>query len=422
MASPQKMTGHRDGSNKPEDTQKTIGWEPAKYQRYYATRALPNPPRPKSSSSSIYDLEDGIRRQPTPRYQVINSQHHADLTDTSCSGPFDEAVFKLIRSQPTTRPPRLHTQQAVASSQLRKPDHPDLYNPREHDEAGISPVTPPGTGKTWGPAQTVSPLSEAASELGQTLNVGQADRRHSEFGRSPRMTDLSELHHHQFQKINSRFSDPGSPHSARGFGEPALDISSPFPFNAVSGIQPPERTIALAEGNSHPGGGKSTTSSAASRPQVSFAGAKIASFSNRSQPTGSPSRMIPPPLRLGKQSLPKTPVKTPFPPRAGPGPPQISAPENDSPGTLKKPHRVSSFGSLRIPHRTGSLRRTEPAKSTPSAVAQEARPIDVLARASPVPKVRNILSKARLGLGISSDEEKKERKKDDLKRKIRLTP
>ncbi|KAI0600855.1 hypothetical protein F4775DRAFT_543765 [Biscogniauxia sp. FL1348] len=409
MTSYEKTAEYQDESNQLGDGGRTKGWEPARFQQFYATRALPVPPRPQSSSSSVYDAEDGPRRQPTPKSRlVISPCRDDDSTDSSYPGPFDEAAYEMIK------------QPEIASPRPIQPNHPGLFNVREHDECGISPVTPPTTGNTLWTAETVSPLSEAASELEQMLNtshelwgrgstMSQTDRRHSELGKSPRMVDpMADSLHPLVQKLNLRHSDPGSPRETRGFGEskPGPSVGGAVSSNAVSSIGTQERTQV-----SHK---PPTTSSEASTHQVSFAGPRVDTFSNRSQPTARSVRVAPPPLKLGQRPLAEDYVKTPFPPLTVVEPAQKSTHANDEP---KKRNRLSSLGSIRRAHRIGSSPKND-TKAGPAT--QETRPLDVFARASPVPKVKNILSRAKQGLGISSDEEKKERRKEDIKRKIRV--
>ncbi|KAI1489266.1 hypothetical protein F5X96DRAFT_679885 [Biscogniauxia mediterranea] len=405
----EKTAENQDEGNQLGDGGRPRGWEPAKHQQYYATRALPIPPRPQSSSSSVYDAEDGPRRQPTPKGRLVTSLYHDDSMDSSYPGPFDEAAYEMIK------------QQEIVSPRPIQPNHPGLFNVREHDECGISPITPPITGNTLWTSDTVSPLSEAASELEQMLNtshelwgrgstMSQTDRRHSELGKSPRMFDpMADPLHPFVQKLNLRHSDPGSPKETRGFGEPKPGPSVGGAVSSTAELSTGTREHTQASHNGP------TISSETRINQVSFAGPRVDTFSNRSQPTARSVRVAPPPLKLGQRPLAEDYVKTPFPPLIEEETAQKSMRTNDD---QKKRNRLSSLGgSLRRKNRTGSPPKNE-AKAGPAT--QETRPLDVFARASPVPKVKNMLSRAKQGLGISSDEEKKERRKEDIKRRIRV--
>ncbi|KAI5923358.1 hypothetical protein F4810DRAFT_710786 [Camillea tinctor] len=412
MTSHENTIEQQDESCQPEDSGRTNGWEPARHQQYYASRALPIPPRPQSSSSSIYEPEDGPRRQPTPKGRLVISPYHDGIRDSSYLGPFDEDAYQMIK------------QQEVVSPQPIQPDYPGLFNVEEHDEFGISPVTPPAIANTLWTAATVSPLSEATSELEQMLSTShelwgrgsptsiQVDRRHSEFGHSPRMADPLDSLNPFVQKLNLRHSDPGSPKEARGFGEsgPGPSIDYATTSNAVSssvGTQGGEQA-------SHEG---PAASSNGRNHEVLFTTPRIDTFSKRTQEKARPNRIVPPPpLKLSERPIVGNYIKTPFPPLTEADTSQKSVHAKDEANVNKKQNRISSFGSVRGPRRMGTWPKNE-AKA--SATTQESRPLDMFTRASPVPKVKNMLSRAKQGLGIISDEEKKERRNEDIKRKIR---
>jgi hypothetical protein len=151
-------------------------------------------------------------------------------------------------------------------------------------------------------------------------------------------------------------------------------------------------------------------------PKVAFAVPKIDTFSSTG--LGASHRPAPPPpLKLSERPVQQEYIRTPFPPRSTSDSAQKSVFETDKPSAkqLKRRSGLVSFGT--------SLRSsTERSKKSPPGFPEILDQLDNQnqGRASPVPKVRNMLSKAKHGFGMSfSEESKKEKRREDLKRQIR---
>ncbi|KAJ8126209.1 hypothetical protein O1611_g7429 [Lasiodiplodia mahajangana] len=136
---------------------------------------------------------------------------------------------------------------------------------------------------------------------------------------------------------------------------------------------------------------------------------------------GASQRPVPPPLNLEQQQLLLPPVhegyvKTPFPPRADSASSQRSAfkPDDQSVEQQQQKQR-SGLGGFGTPRRSSTLNSPRPPPGFTEVFSQ----IDSQGVVSPVPRVKNILSKARQGLGIGSDESRKERRREEFKRQIR---
>ncbi|KAI1409807.1 hypothetical protein F5Y13DRAFT_203203 [Hypoxylon sp. FL1857] len=465
--------------------QRGTGLTPGGYQQFPPPEALPEyvnralPPRPTdSSSSSSYDYPDkGTQQQPTLNYQSLVGQH-SDIPALV----FNEAGPSMAQPPEVVVPsaPELREQQLeIASPQPRYPARMILETRvREHDI--VSPVSAPLTGNNIHQQHQVSPLSPSESECSLHSMISEYTNRHSSSEKEePDLSNVEGRHfvydgkhtahssgdlaaarlvspHSQVQQINHRYSDPGSPISGAVIHPPSpdpglgssrhVDENTPEHQAPPSPVSPPFESL---ENNSITSGSKLTaTTSAGSSgfPKVSFAGVKSEGFLKRSKTTGKRTGQPPPPLKLSERPLADTYVKTPFPTLAVPplqrgyssphprsSQQKKGAAEDKDDQTsikmLKKRNRVSSLPglgfarSLRIGHFQSGGNETQAAASLQGEGTTTARE----GRASPVPKVKSFLSKAKqglghgLGIGIGSSEEaRKEKRRAEMKKQVRL--
>ncbi|KAI0482429.1 hypothetical protein GGR56DRAFT_670312 [Xylariaceae sp. FL0804] len=267
----------------------------------------------------------------------------------------------------------------------------------------------------------------------------------------------------QVRKDSYRHSDPGTPIciglDLREFGYPGSGVAE-MRQSESSLISPQASERAGSFGSlhhwhNHPGVG---SRSASGRWSVSFAVPKIDTFSSaRSVETHRAGP--PPPLKLSHRAVQGDYVKSPWPARTesphspeavSPNSPEAISPNSPkavsptspkaaSPHSPKKavlPHspkavpvagrkrqsRIStSFLELLRPtasHRGAAAvgRPAEPCRSPRSPRS----PGNAQTREAAAPKAKNILSRAKLGLDRLGSEEKKERKREDFKRQIRI--
>ncbi|TGJ85952.1 hypothetical protein E0Z10_g2837 [Xylaria hypoxylon] len=391
----------------------------------YSSRALPQLPtvarsRPQSSSSSIYNLEEDHASRDTPRYLFPTSNF---------AGEIDEDALEMIQPPQITIPthPLAGEHPDVVSPQPQRPDSKLITMWAEGDEL-VSPIDTPGTAnwKTY----VVSPLSEnfergASSEAGQAsidcaswfddISSGEEERPDSSnrARKKDQFTDsaFSEVSE---RKPNYRYSDPGSPitlgFEIGGFGEPGPDVGGSQHFDNASGRQTVQPQMHYSGGekehsqdsNAHIGESK-----------ISFSVPKIDTFSS-DRPRVS-QRRVPPPLKLRQQSVQDEYVKTPFPPRSDSVPSERSLTKSDEPG-IKQRKRRSGLGGF------GSLRRrpsTQNSQTPPPGFTEILSQLDNQGVVSPMPRARGLLSKAKHGLGIGSDESKREKRREEFNRQVR---
>ncbi|KAI0842909.1 hypothetical protein F5Y06DRAFT_256398 [Hypoxylon sp. FL0890] len=454
----------------------------------YVNRALP--PRPtNSSSSSIYNYSDeSIQQQPVVKYQFSVGQHEDDYADISPAGVLNEAGLAMVQPlgvvMPSTPESRQQPQQQpeIAAPQPRYPARMILET-RVRDNDVISPVSAPLSGNNTHQQYEVSPLSPSESDCSLHSMISGSTNRNSSTKEGPSLSKTGRSHfvydgkhtahssgdlaaarlvspHSQVQQINLRYSDPGSPISGAVIHPPSSFPSDPNlrpPRHIAedtaerqappSPLSPPAENSENSPTYSEPKLTTTTSGGSSTFPKVSFAAAKSEGFLTRSKTSGKRTGQPPPPLKLSERPLADTYVKTPFPASAVPplqrghsNPhPRSSQQKKGSSGDkedpdgikmLKKRNRVSSLPLLGF---AKSLRIGGPFQSgeeTQAARSQQSEGSGREGRASPVPKVKSILSKAKqglghglgigMGMGFGSEEARKEKRRAEIKKQIRI--
>ncbi|RYP24744.1 hypothetical protein DL765_000290 [Monosporascus sp. GIB2] len=354
------------------------------------------------------------------------------------------------------RPPGIATnfqepqeQAEIISLQPHSPGH-KVLRLKTRGGSEVSPMLTPPSGKDTHHQYNVSPLSPdgslhsfntAASELDRSSYISKASgseetpldgserRQSSQASRPPRQSSLgfqplavqADQPHPRLQRINLRYSDPGSPLDGtmdpRYPGEPSPDVGRPAsPRQEHSaGVHSAAQESQMTRQSHYGSVGQNATEQevVARERKVMFASAKVDSFSNRT--TIAAQRHAPPPLKLCERPLAETYVKTPFPPRTNSGFSDKSVFEEDDVNT-KQNRRMSSLSGF-----AKSLRPTSSHKGEASGSAKgEVHKTGEHSRASPMPTVKDILSKAKSGLKIGSHESKNEKRRVNLKRQIRV--
>ncbi|KAI1374083.1 hypothetical protein F4677DRAFT_179417 [Hypoxylon crocopeplum] len=461
-----------------------IGWRVGGGQRYPPPEALPDyvnralPRRPNSNVSSIYDsLDEDIQLQPTHQHQLTESQYQDGDLNISPAGVLDEAGFAIV--QPPTAPLPQLQQPDIAAPQPIYPANKFL-DTGAHEDFVVSPVSGPLSGSNSHQQYEVSPISPGGSQrsLHSTVSesvrtsrmssstVGDIDlnktlRRHGLYmkfhtarssGDLPSSQPQSPHHHQMLQQINLRYSDPGSPISGAVIHPPTSFPSDPDLRSPRHSRDPHEQQAVPNAGReplSREEGGRAA--SGVSPLKVSFAGARSSGFSTR--PRANSSRRTapaPPPLKLSERLLVEKYVKTPFPVLEEVESPRPSEQreegsvlgEEDEAATVpdtattsaataaaaassvaKKRNRVSSIPGFGLLKRAASFHSGGGRGQEAEAAGKQAEVVRRhTEKASTVPRVRSILSRAKLGLGIGtgSEEARKERRREEMKRQIRV--
>ncbi|KAI1429906.1 hypothetical protein F5Y12DRAFT_723752 [Xylaria sp. FL1777] len=394
----------------------------------YVSRALPllpmlAEPRRRSSSSSLYNLEEDHASQHTPQHLLETGDENDGRKSTAFSGALDENALAMVQPPQISIPnnPQSDDHPHVVSPQPQRPDSKLLFMWANGDDL-VSPIDTPGTA-SW-KNHVVSPLSErfgrgTSSEAGPTSTEYESwfDDTSSDEEERPdssvparekiQLADVffSGASDSQLPKTNFRYSDPGSPLSPGfdidGFGEPGPDVGRSQYFDNASGrrtVQPQVHYYSGGEQN-HP----QESRVYGREPRISFAVPKIDSFSSDRPRAGQ--RSVPPPLKLGERSVQEERVKTPFSPR----PDSTSSERRESntgepsTGPQKRRSGLSRFGSLRRSSRQNSPK-------PPPGFTEILSQLDKNGVVSSTPRAKGILSKAKQGLGIGSDEFKKEKR------------
>ncbi|KAK7752460.1 hypothetical protein SLS62_005613 [Diatrype stigma] len=440
--------GTEGNSDQPGRTLREMGWKPTRKNYFPPPKDLPNyatrplPPPPSSSSSSIYDSDQGS--QVLTQHHLIGGAQDDARSSTNFSGSVDESALKMVRPPGivTDLPKPQGQEDEIVSPQPRWPEHKVLKI--NTDDPGVSPILTPPSGTNSHYQFDVSPLSPTGSIHSCDAVVSDIDRSSKEIhpagieGRHPSQADSrpnettlgfrplvaqTELLHPRVQKINFRYSDPGSPGGgtvdARDSGEPGPDVgdstSSSSQGRTAEGSaayppQPPNEVQHDSYGH-----GLTGRDSAAEERKVTFTGANVDSFSHH-RTGASNQRHAPPPLKLSERPLAENYVKTPFPPGTNSDYSQQSVFEDDDDADKKQKRRSSGISILAEFFRPASTASHRGDGSNSFMQQHEARRAEEPSRASPVPIVRNIISKAKSGLKIGSDESKKDRKRENLKR------
>lgn len=428
--------GTEDNSDRSGRTLREMGWKPARKNYFpppkdlpdYATRPLP--PRPSSSSSSIYDSDPSS--SPPKQYHAYKGGQEDSRFSTNFSGLVDESALRMVRPPSiVTDLRRPQEQDEIASPQPRYPEH-GILKIKTDEDPDVSPLLTPPSGKNTHYHYTVSPLSPLSMNGFDTavLGVGhpssgrpnswQKEKNEAGAGeQQPSQTDSLQV---RLQKINLRHSDPGSPMNrtmdASNFGEPGPDVGGLTRFNQGHSAAYSSQQSGQPQYDSR---GYNTaerdTAGAGEERKVAFKGANIDSYSHRT--AASSQRPGPAPLKLSERPLAETYVKTPFPPRTNSDYSQRSVfeEEDDDDDDVEKKHNRLSSG---ISGFTKSHRPSSHKGDSSGSVQHEARKADEPSRASPGPMMRNMISKAKSGLKMGSDESKKERKRESLKKQIKV--
>ncbi|KAI1756993.1 hypothetical protein F4782DRAFT_210809 [Xylaria castorea] len=433
----QKMSGTFDGST---PTLREEAWGTTRHYYYpppqdidqYVSRALPQPPtRPRSYSSSIYDLEEANSRQHTPEHlQGANGLNNGRKRFTFSCG-IDEDVLAMVELPEIMIPEDSESDEypPLVSPRPQRPDSRLLSMWANGDEL-VSPIQTPAEA-SW-VNHVVSPLSEgsgrwASSEAGRAAIEYESwfDDTSSDEENEPdpstsapnknQFTDhtFSKALQSQLPRTILRYSDPGSPLSPGlnwDFGEPGPDVRS---FDNVPGRQTAQPQIYAMP--TYSGDGQSHTrdrDASIGESKVTFAVHNIGMFSSNRPRAGQ--IRVPPPLQLGEQStVQENYVKTPFPLRSNSVLSQRSIFRTDESSTNLQKQRsgLGGFGSLR-------RRSAQNIRKPPPGFTEILSQIDYQGTVSPVPRVKNILSKAKHGLGIIRADSKKEKRREESRHQI----
>ncbi|KAI0457742.1 hypothetical protein F5B21DRAFT_462972 [Xylaria acuta] len=409
-------------------------YPPPRDVNQYVSRALPLPPtRPQSYSSSIYDPEEARPLQHTPQHLVFANGLHNGRKHSTFSGEIDEDALAMVELPEILIPEDSESYEypPLVSPRPQRPDSKLLSMWANGDEL-VSPIGTPAEAN-W-VNHVVSPLSErserwAASEARRAsieyeswfddTSSDEEERPDSpDWGRKNYQLEDNAFHgvlQNPFPRTNLRYSDPGSPLSPGldwDFGEPGPDVGG---FDNASGrqtVQPQMYALSAYSGDEQSRTGDSEESIGESK--ITFAVHKIGTFSSNRPRAGQ--LRVPPPLQLGEQSPTQEDyVKTPFPLRTSSVSSQrsIFKPDGSSTKLQKRRSGLGGFGSLRRPS-------AQNIRKPPPGFTEILSQIDYQGTVSPVPRVKNILSKAKHGLGIVRADSKKEKRREDFRRRIHL--
>ncbi|KAI0817757.1 hypothetical protein GGR55DRAFT_37681 [Xylaria sp. FL0064] len=388
----------------------------------YASRALPPPPpfvesRPISYSWSSYSFEDDYAGPHTLLNPLAASDENHDHSITTFASLIDENALAMVQPSRITIPtyPQPDEHQEVVSPRPQRPDSRLISIWAKGDEL-VSPVDTPGTA-SWR-NHIVSPLSDTYPAA---MEESWFDDTSSDEGAQPgpsnpttaeesqsiiRRFSVSEG---QLPRNNFRYSDPGSPLSPSFdlelFGESGPDVGRGRYIDDVSGRRTVQPQVHYSNGGeqSYLQGSNAYVGA----PKISFAVPKIDSFSSVRPTAGQ--RPVPPPLKLGGRSAQEEFVKTPFPPRPDSVPSErmASGTDEQNTGGLKRRSGLGRFGSLR----RRSSRQNSP--KPPPGFTEILSQLDKHGVVSPNSRAKGILSKAKQGLGIGSDEPKREKGRNE---------
>ncbi|KAI1193839.1 hypothetical protein F5X97DRAFT_22006 [Nemania serpens] len=427
------MSEHYDKSR---PTPREQGWIPTGHQYYppprdigqYASRALPLLPTGVPSgyispSSSRYAPEKDDERQYTFSHLLVANMAGNDPQSAILSGAINDATNGVEMAM--ARPPRItipeHSQPYenpnLVSPQPQRPDSRLMSLWASGDEL-VSPLDTPGT-ISW-KTHIVSPMSEnsegeswfddtSSDEGEQAESSNSAEASRSMEGTFPVISHLLP------RKMSLRHSDPGSPFSlyAGGFGEPGPDVGRSQQLDDLSGLQTARPQIYTQ--STHTGDEPNHALDAdmsMGELTISFTVPNVDTFS-----WGGPGVSewpVPPSLRLEEQPVKESFVETPFPRRASSASSQRSVFRTDELG-IQHQRRRSGLGGFE----TSFYPPVHNIQQPPPGFTEIISRLDnqgVVSAA--VPRVRGILSKAKQGLGIGSDEARREKRREEFKRQI----
>ncbi|KAI0099885.1 hypothetical protein GGR51DRAFT_380099 [Nemania sp. FL0031] len=397
----------------------------------YASRPLPPLPPRLSLFPSTYEPKGQL----LDKASASNSHKNTILGGGAKKGEVSATLRRPQIVIPNFPQPQDHSH--VVSPQPQRPDSKLISTWVNGDEV-VSPLYTPGT-ESW-KTHIVSPLSNnsarrTSSEVGPpsadyeswfddtSSDEEEEEARPGSPNRAQSKNKLTETAfqgalHTQLGKMGLRYSDPSTPVSAGldvgDLGEPGPDVGRLQQLDDLSGRQTvqPQQPTQSANKQSQP----EDIDESVGEIKISFAMPEITTFS--SHRPGASQRPVPPPLNLGQQQLLLPPVhegyvKTPFPPRADSASSQRSAFKPDEPAVEQQQKQRSGLSGFNTPLRSSTRSSPKPPPGFTEVFSQ----IDSQGVVSPT--VKNILSKARQSLGISSDESRKERRREEFKRQIR---
>ncbi|KAI1660261.1 hypothetical protein F4813DRAFT_318438 [Daldinia decipiens] len=455
-------SGDNTNSQDNDNGQGEIDWKIGKQLQYpppadvpeYVKKALP--PRPNPGSSFICSL---LVESAEQQY-ISNNQHQRDRPDVN-SGSLYEAELAVV--QPL---------QLVASSSPCSEEDPEIVAPQpryparmiletsEADDIIISPVSGTLAGNKNLQQYEVSPISPNESACSLHSGVSSSASHNSSsaeetyLSRQPffyekhpivyrsedllptlDMDALNQKHQFQYQQINLRYSDPGSPmngtviHPPTSFpSDPNLRLSRyldgesqgyPLTINTKP-LSPADLANDLNQSQ--------TPTETIVSPKVAFS-STINGFSTRSRANSKRTTNAPPPLKLSERPLADSYVKTPFPgvepvqrqdssgsTRQKQDPAEHKAKEEQS-GIARKRNRVSTLPAFvfakSLRQSGGETREKEKTSSSPTVRS-------IFSRAKSLRIGRGLGLGLGLGLGGGSEEARKEKRKEEMKRQIRL--
>ncbi|KAI0555445.1 hypothetical protein F4679DRAFT_169243 [Xylaria curta] len=374
----------------------------------YVSRALPQPPtRPQTYSSSIYDFEEAHSLQHTPEH-LHGANELNNGRKCSTFGPeIDKDVLATVE---TPEDLESYEYPSLVSPRPQRPDSRLLSMWANGDEL-VSPIRTPAEA-SW-VNHVVSPLSEGSGRL-PSSEAGLASIKYEswlddtssdeEDGLDSSTWARNEIQfpghaysrafRTQLPRMSIRYSDPGSPLSpglSWDFAEPGPDVGG----SGRQTAQPQIYALPMNSGDPH-------RDTSIGESKITFAVHNIGTFSsNRPRAT---QIQVPPPLQLGEQStVQENYVKTPFPLRSNSASSQrsIFKADESSINLQKRRPGLGGFGSLRR-HSAQDIREPPPGFTEILSL------IDYQGTVSPGPRVKNILLKAKQGLGIVRADSKKE--------------
>ncbi|KAI0503051.1 hypothetical protein F5B22DRAFT_640436 [Xylaria bambusicola] len=404
----------------------------------YTDRALPllpifAGPRPLSASSSIYEPESDHTNRQMPAPLEVSRNRGDGHRSTSFAGAVDESAQAMVQPPQITIPTYSHVDKShpqVVSPQPQRPDSRLISLWTRGDEL-VSPIDTPGP-SNW-KTHVVSPLSDdfekgttsgavAPANYESWFDDTSSDEEEQPTPQTPareehRIADIgfSVPLENQSSSANFRYSDPGSPltqlsplspsFDLEGFCDLIPDAGRSQYFQSAPGRRTvqPQSTHSGGEQTRHP-----EDKAVVEEPRVSFAVPKLDSFS--SDRPGAGQRPVPPPLQLGGRLVQGEFVKTPFPPRPNSATSEKRASSLDEPSARQQ--KLGRFGSLRRPPRQNSPK-------PPPGYTEILSQLDKQGVVSPSPRPKGILSKAKQGLKMGSEESRREKRRDELKRQVR---
>ncbi|KAH8163242.1 hypothetical protein CIB48_g4994 [Xylaria polymorpha] len=375
----------------------------------YASRALPLPPtRPQSYSSSIYDPEETHSLQHTPQHLSFTNGWNNSRKRSTFGGGINEDALAMVELP-----------EILIPEDSESYEYPPLISPRpQRPDSKLLSMWANGDELRWASSGVERAPIEYESWFDDTSSDEEDAPDSSAWAQNEnRFPDdaFPGALRTQLPRTNLRYSDPGSPLSPGldwDFGEPGPDVGG---INNLSGRQTAQPQMYAPSTYSGDEQSRNRDSDASiGEPKIAFAVRKTDTFSSNRHRASQ--IRIPPPLQLGGQSAAHQDyVKTPFPLRTSSVSSQrsIFRPDGSSTKLQKRRSGLGGFGSLRRPS-TQSIRKPPP------GFTEMLSQIDYEGAAAPVPRVKNILSKAKHGLGIVRADSKKEKRREDASRQMHI--